>query len=414
MRILLITHYFWPENYRINDLVLGLRDRGHDIEVLTGIPNYPSGTFYESYGLLKRRKDRFGGVPIYRTPGVPRGKGGHLRLLLNFLSFPASAGLLGPIYCRSSYDLIFVYEPSPITTVAPALIMKAIKGSPVVLWIQDLWPESLSATGAITSPPLLKLVELGVRLLYKGCDRILVQSRSFFSAVRRLGVDPKLISYYPNSAENLYQPVEVGKDAPERDLFPAGFCITFAGNIGAAQDFETILVAAEKLKNSKDIHFIILGDGRMRPWVEKEVEKRGLQRSVHLLGRFPAESMPRFFALSDALLVTLKNDPVFALTIPSKVQSYLACGRPVIAALEGEGARIIEESGAGIACPAEDPHCLSEAVLRLYNMSSKKRKKMGEKGRDYFEHNFERELLLDRLEGWMYRLAGGTPVKSES
>ncbi|MCP4372429.1 MAG: glycosyltransferase family 4 protein, partial [Deltaproteobacteria bacterium] len=193
-------------------------------------------------------------------------------------------------------------------------------------------------------------------------------------------------------------------NAPERAMMPEGFCVTFAGNIGAAQDFSTILNASERLKGHKDIHWVIIGDGRKFNWIQKEIIKIGLSKTVHLLGRYPSESMPRFFALSDALLVTLKKEPIFALTIPSKVQSYLACGKPIIAGLDGEGARVVQEAGAGLACPAENPKALAESVLTLYNMSLREREEMGKKGRSYFEKHFEREMLLDRLEGWMKEL----------
>jgi len=180
--------------------------------------------------------------------------------------------------------------------------------------------------------------------------------------------------------------------------------VTFAGNIGAAQDFRTILKAAELLKGYTEINWVIIGDGRMFPWVQSQVIKRGLNDMVHILGRYPAETMPRFFALSDVLLVTLKKEPIFALTIPSKVQSYLACAKPIVAAMDGEGAKVIEEAGAGMACPAENPKALAETVLKFYNMSEADQKEMGNKGREYFEKHFEREMLFDRLEGWMKEL----------
>jgi glycosyltransferase involved in cell wall biosynthesis len=214
-------------------------------------------------------------------------------------------------------------------------------------------------------------------------------------------VNRERILFYPNSAEELYQPIKLNPDAPERLVIPKGFIIMFAGNIGAAQDFATILGAAEKLRSYSDIQWIILGDGRMRLWVESQVRERGLIKNVHLLGRHPVQAMPRYFSLADALLVTLRKEPIFELTIPSKVQSYLACAKPVIAALEGEGARVIGEAGAGLACPAEDPGALSDAVLTMYSMSETEREAMGLRGRDYFEKHFEREMLLDRLENWM-------------
>ncbi|MCJ7538115.1 MAG: glycosyltransferase family 4 protein [Desulfobacterales bacterium] len=404
MNILIVTQYFWPENFRINDLALGLKDRGHKIEVLTGIPNYPGGTLFHGYRFFNRIRDNFNGINIARVPLIPRGIGSRPRLALNFISFAVSANILGPILCKRGFDIIIAYEPSPITVGLPTLVLKLIKSAPVMFWMQDLWPESLSATGAVRSKRILKMVELMVRFIYRGCDRILIQSKAFLDPIKRLGGDPKRVLYFPNTAEKLYKPVTVEKNASERALLPIGFLVTFAGNIGAAQDFDTILTAAEYFKNHKDIKLVILGDGRMFQWVQDQVQMRDLQNTVHLLGRHPAEAMPRYFALSDALLVTLRKDPIFALTIPSYVQSYLACAKPIIAGLEGEGAKIIEESGAGITCSAENPKALSDAILKMYNMSKEDREVMGQKGRSYFEINFEREMLLDRLDGWMKEL----------
>jgi glycosyltransferase involved in cell wall biosynthesis len=193
-------------------------------------------------------------------------------------------------------------------------------------------------------------------------------------------------------------------DATELSEMASGFKVVFGGNIGAAQSFETILAAAEKLKGYPDIQWIVLGDGRMRPWVEERVRSSGLKNTVRLLGSRPAEAMPRYFALADALLVTLRKQEIFSLTVPGKLQSYLACGRPVVAALDGEGARIVQESGAGVTAPAEDADALAESVLKLYRMPPEERERMGVRGRAYFEENFEREKLLDRLEGWMSEL----------
>ena len=175
----------------------------------------------------------------------------------------------------------------------------------------------------------------------------------------------------------------------------------FAGNIGAAQDFPTILAAAEKLKNYRKIHWIILGDGRKRLWVEQKIKKLKLDETVHLMGRRPIESMPCYFAGADALLVTLKSEYIFKLTIPAKIQSYLACGKPVAAALDGEGARVIQESGGGMTAPAGNPEALADIILQLYHMPESDRKKMGLLGRDYFEIHFKRDKLLDRLNAWM-------------
>jgi len=404
MKILVVTQYFWPENFRINDLLLGLKERGHKVKVLTGIPNYPGGRFFKGYKNYRPLFEIYDDIPVFRTPIIPRGNGSRIRLVLNYLSFAFFACLLTPFRRLDAIDLIFVYEPSPITVCLPALLLKKLKSAPVMFWMQDLWPESLSATGAIKSEIILKIVDILVRFIYRRCDRILIQSRAFFEPVKNQGSQSNRILYFPNSAEELYRPVILEKDADERAVMPEGFCVTFAGNIGAAQDFGTILKAAEILKEHTEINCVVIGDGRMFKWVKGQVIKRGLSKTVHLLGRYPAEAMPRFFALSDVLLVTLKKEPIFALTIPSKVQSYLACAKPIIAALDGEGAKVVEEAGAGLNCPAENPEALADAVLKLYNISEADRKGMGKKGISYFEKHFEREMLLDRLEGWMKEL----------
>lgn len=401
MNILVVTQYFWPENFRINDLVRGLLERGHQVTVLTSIPNYPEGNFFQGYGLFKQWRQDYFGAKVYRVPLIPRGKGGAVRLVLNYASFALSASLFAPFFFRKKIDHIFVFAPSPITVAFPALVLQKLKSIPMTIWVQDLWPESLSATGFIKSARLLAVVAWFVRMIYKSCDRILITSKAYASSIEKLGVSLSKIVYFPQSAEELYRPVSSDTETAERKLMPNGFCVMFAGNIGTAQDFPTILAAAEILKSHQDVHWVIVGGGRMKPWVDAEVQKRGLSDTVHLLGRFPLETMPSFFALADVMLVTLKKDPLFALTIPAKIQSYLACGRPIIAALDGEGAAIVEEANAGISCSAENPQALARAVLQMYHESEDNRRTMGLQGRAFYLANFERNILIDRLALWM-------------
>jgi colanic acid biosynthesis glycosyl transferase WcaI len=405
VRVLIVTQYFWPESFRINDLAQGLTTLGHEVTVLTGKPNYPAGRFSDGYGFLGRARESYGAVQVRRVPLIPRGAGGNLRLVLNYASFALFASVLGPSRCSGTFDVILVYEPSPVTVGLPALVMKAVKRAPVMFWVQDLWPESLSATGTVRARWILKAVERLVHLIYTGCERILVQSHAFTESVIALGARPERVLYFPNSAEALYQPVDARGVHPSVQL-PNGFRVMFAGNIGAAQSFETILGAAEALRSNSEIQWLILGDGRLLSWVEQEVVRRGLSGTVHLLGRHPVNSMPGWFAHADALLVTLKADPIFALTIPSKLQSYMACARPIIAALDGEGARVVREAGAGIAVPAEDAEALARAVLEMYKMPPAEREGMGARGREYFLREFERDMLLERLDRWMKELVG--------
>ena len=403
MKILFISQFFWPEDFRINDIALSLKKKGHEVTVLTGIPNYPYGHYYQGYGLFKKRVENFNGIKIFRVPLFPRKKGRWWELIINYLSFMISAALFVPFFCHKKIDIIF-FNQSPFSEGVPAIFLSAFTKAKVIYWAQDLWPRTLSATGNIRSKKILEIIDIFIKFIYKKSDLILVQSRAFIKEIINQGADPDIVSYFPNSAEKLYQPVIVKEDSGKRKIMPRGFCVTFAGNIGAAQDFETILSAAEILKENNHIHWVILGVGRMFTWVQSEVIKRGLEKNVRLLGRHPMETMPEFFALSDALLVILKKEPIFAFTIPGKVQSYLACAKPVIAAMEGEGARIIMESGAGFACPPEDPKSLAMSILKMYELPDVERKKMGLKGKKYFNEHFEFNNLLNRLERWMGEL----------
>lgn len=405
MRILIISQYFWPENFRINDLVEGLLERDHEIVVLTGLPNYPSGRFAPGYSLFGPTRERFGEAEVIRVPLVPRGRGGGVALMINYLSFVISASLVGAWRCRGKYDAVLVYEPSPVTVGIPARIIARLKNAPLLFWVQDLWPESLSATGAVNASWILNSMAHLVRWIYRGCARILVQSEAFVEPIMRLDVPRDRIQYFPNSAEFFYRPLptRVRWDGP---ALPDGFRVMFAGNIGAAQSFETILSAAEILRCHQHIKWVIVGDGRLASWLEVEISRRGLQGCIHLMGRFPVESMPAWFNQADVMLAALRRDPIFSLTIPAKVQSYMACAKPIVAALDGEGARIIKTAGAGIAVPAEDAQALADAVLSLCRLSVSSLEEMGKRGRDYFDAHFERNGLLDRLEGWLLELGG--------
>ena len=398
MKILVVTQYFWPEQFRINDLVKGLIGRGHDVTVLTGCPNYPNGRIFHGYGVFNHA-ETYEGASVVRVPMLPRGSGSGLRLALNYLSFALSASLLGPILCRGHYDAIFVFEVSPITVGIPAVVMKFVKRAPILFWVLDLWPETLSATGAIRSHKILGGVELLVRSIYNRCDKILYSSKGFLGSISGKSKRQAGLEYFPNWIEP-----EMSSSAQSPVRLPHGFKIVFAGNIGVSQDFETILSAAEKVADLSDIQWVILGDGRKVSWVKEEVARRKLSDCFHLLGQFPSDTMPAFFSAADALLVTLLPEPIFALTVPGKVQSYLACGRPILAALDGEGAAVIQEAGAGLAVAAGDAEGLAKAVRRMHAFSADERESMGKSGKIYAKANFERDLLFDRLDEWIKEL----------
>jgi glycosyltransferase involved in cell wall biosynthesis len=396
MQILIVTQYFWPENFRINDLVLELKNRGHKLTILTAKPNYPSG---EIYGEFKKNPENFQeyhGVGIIRVP-ILRRSSGFFRLSLNYLSFLIGALFFGTWRLRKkSFDLIFVYGPSPITVALPAIFLSKIKRIPVVFWVLDLWPESLSAVGAVHSKNILKLVGCLVKMIYKNCTLVLGQSQSFVSRIALYCKDKSKIRYYPSWAEDIFN--SKPSKASEVSTKSNSFNIVFAGNIGESQDMPAILDAAQILKSNKNICWIIIGDGSKYKWLQAEVKRRDLKSQIQILGRYPIERMPSFYAHADALLVTLKKEPVFSLTIPAKLQSYLMAGIPVLGMLDGEGAKLINDANAGISSPASDPRALASSVLQMISKSSFEREEMGRQGREYIKKQFDRNLLISKLE----------------
>lgn len=410
MQLLVVSQYFWPEDFRINELVSELSARGHEITVLTGKPNYPAGEVFPEFAMTPERFSSYAGAKVLRVPMFARGRG-KLRLLLNYVSFALSASIFGAIrVAHTQFDAIFVFEPSPITVGLPAVLLRALRGWPVVFWVLDQWPESLAAVGVVRSERLLNIVGTLVRFIYKRCDLLLSPSHLLIPRIASYCGGGQRIEYFPNWAESTYDEI-ADERAPEVHEADGSFTVMFAGNVGEAQDFPAILDAAERVKDRRDIRWIIVGDGRMAGWVRDEVERRELSDSVLLLGRFPADRMPSFFRHADALLVSLKSDPIFAMTAPGKIQSYLAFGRPVLAMLDGEGAALITDAHAGLAAPAGDSSTLAENVLLMAGLSKEERAAMGSRGIEYARREFSRLGLVTNVEKWLGQLALRSPAE---
>lgn len=404
MRLLVVSQYFWPENFRINDLVAELVRRGHQVTVLTGQPNYPDGKIFQQFRDDPDRFSKYEGAEVVRVPMTPRGQGG-LRLMLNYLTFAVSASVIGLWKLRGrQFDVIFTYQVSPVTVGLPAALMRAVKRAPMALWVLDLWPETLQAVGVVRHPAVLQAVGKLVSFIYKRCDLILAQSKSFIPQIQKLAGNSAGVLYFPSWAEQVFNGTEVAP-AVEIPLILGSFNVMFAGNIGEAQDFPAILAAAERLKSHKNIRWLIVGDGRTAGWVSDEIKRRSLQNCVLMLGRHPLERMPSFFKHANALLVSLKDEPIFSMTIPGKIQSYLAAGIPVVAMLNGEGAEVVKNSKSGLTCAAGDDEGLAAAVLNLSVMMDEQRRVMGENGLDLSGREFHRSTLMDRLEGWLEQLS---------
>ncbi|WP_166268183.1 glycosyltransferase family 4 protein [Marinobacter caseinilyticus] len=397
MKLLVLSQYFWPENFIINDLVRTLVAQGHSVTVVTGKPNYPDGVIYSGYKAGGVEKEYFADTAeVIRIPIWPRGKGGGLNLLLNYLSFIVSGWFLLPWLLRKhDFDAILVFAPSPVTQVIPAFPIKWLKGARLVLWVQDLWPESLEATGFVQNRVMLSLVGAMVRLLYAGCDRLLVQSEAFIKPASFYAKKEK-IHYYPNSIKEFTHEKSQELPSPLVEILESNFCLVFAGNLGTAQALDTIVDAAKALKNETHLKLVLVGSGSRSAWLTEQKITFGLDNLV-LPGRFPPEAMPEIYRRASVLLVSLTDKKVFSQTIPSKVQAYLAAGKPIIACMNGEGARVVKEASAGLATPAEQVGPLLDTIRKMHSLDETVRAAMGAAGREYFRNNFEMEQQAKRL-----------------
>lgn len=389
----MVSQHFWPENFRINELVQALQTTGVVIEVLTGKPNYPRGQIFKGYRAWGCQLENFNGVPVFRIPIVLRSRG-YIQIVINYLSFILSGIIFGVWLLRGRrYDAIFVFATSPILQAIPAIWISWLKKCSIVVWVQDLWPESLSATGYVKNQSTLKMVEFIVKWIYRKSDLLLVQSKAFVPKVKALAGGTPVI-YYPNSFSDKMP--DTPNELPICPEFDCEFPVLFAGNIGIAQSIEVILEAAVLVSDINDMRFMMIGEGSRRSWMIEQVKARGIT-NIDFLGSFPVNAMPYLMAQAKVLLVTLADSEIFRLTVPSKVQAYLAAGRPIVACMNGAGADIIVESKSGIATPAEDANALARSLRLLHNMPESERVQMGANGRQFFEQNFAHEKLVSEL-----------------
>ncbi len=407
MHILIVSQYFWPEEFRINDLASELVLRGHQVTVLTGKPNYPKGFLFPAFKTNPLDFEEYNGVNIVRVPLFPR-KTGAIALVLNYLSFVISACTIGVWKVRKiPFDVIFSPQLSPITAMLPAIFLRALRQRKYAMWVLDLWPETLQALGVIKSPLLLRWIAKLTRFIYHRTDVLYVQSKGFIENVRKHITLPLEIQYLPNWSEAMpdMQDVIPAPQVPE----PAKetFNVMFAGAIGESQDFPAILKAVELLKDVANLRWLIVGDGRVSDWVSVEIKRRKLSNVV-MLGRHPVNTMPSFYKHADAMLVALKPDPIFAMTIPGKIQSYLAAGKPIVAMLDGEGAKVVMDAGAGISVSSGDSSALAEAVRWMMAKDPAELKAMGNAARSYSDAVFNRTALIDRIEYDLIALTQGS------
>ncbi len=398
MDILLLSQWYPPEpEFKVSALAKGLAMRGHRVLVITGFPNYPTGKLYPGYKIrLWRWEQEQGGVRVLRVALYPDHSRSAVKRTLNYGSFAASASLLGPILSGPA-DVMFVYH-APLTVGIPALLISRTRGVPFVFAIHDMWPETLAASGMVGNHLVLDAIGRFALYVYRQAAEIVVVSPGFKRNLIAKGVLAEKIHVIPNWAdENLYHPVEPDPELAASYGLSGKFNIMYAGNLGLAQRLDVVLQAAVLLEDLPDLQFVLIGDGADADRL-REMAQEARLANVRFIDQQPASRMASFYALADVLLAHLKRDPLFEITIPSKVFPYLACARPILMAVAGDAADIVRDAQAGLCCPPEDPVAMADAIRRLYFMPSEARREMGLSGRQTFLAKYSTKVLIDRYE----------------
>lgn len=401
-KILFVCQYFYPETFRGNDIAFHLAEEGHDVHVVTGIPNYPKGKFFQGYGLFKKRHEVINGVRVTRLPLVPRGEDNKIMLMLNFFSF-FIVGWFWMLFHAlwHKYDLVFCQQLSPVMMSSPAVLYKKMRHVPLYTWVLDLWPESLTVAGGINNKYILGFFNLFVKSEYKNSDKILTSSKSFDQSILKYGDYKDKVIYYPQWSDGASNASGLNFALPEKlqELSSNGdFIVMFAGAVGEAHGMECNMQAALKTKEYKNIKWVIVGDGRRLDWVRSFVKENGIEETVITLGRFPSETMPLFFEKADVMLVSLTDSPLFNMYSPAKIASYMASERPIIAALNGEGGEVIKAAECGWNVNAGDSDGLAKLVIALSQTDRQELVVKGEKGKAYYDKFFTKDECLKKLD----------------
>lgn len=401
-KILFVCQYFYPETFRGNDIAFHLAEEGHDVHVVTGIPNYPKGKFFPGYGLFKKRHEVINGVRVTRLPLVPRGEDNKIMLMLNFFSF-FIVGWFWMLFHAlwHKYDLVFCQQLSPVMMSSPAVLYKKMRHVPLYTWVLDLWPESLTAAGGINNKYILGFFNLFVKSEYKNSDKILTSSKSFDQSILKYGDYKDKVIYYPQWSDGASNASGLNFALPEKlkELSSNGdFIVMFAGAVGEAHGMECNMQAALKTKEYKNIKWVIVGDGRRLDWVRSFVKENGIEETVITLGRFPSETMPLFFEKADVMLVSLTDSPLFNMYSPAKIASYMAAERPIIAALNGEGGEVIKAAECGWNVNAGDSDGLAKLVIAISQTDKQELAVKGQKGKAYYDKFFTKDECLKKLD----------------
>lgn len=390
--ILVVSQYFYPETFRINDMCQEWVKRGYKVTVVTGIPNYPMGKTFKGYGLTKKRHEIWNGVEIYRIPLIPRGSSS-IGMILNYLSFMISGIIAGKVK-KIKADYVFSFEVSPMTQVLTGICFAKRLKTPHYLYVQDLWPENVITVTGISNPAVIKPINKMVDYIYKNTDQIFATSPSFVDSIcnRKVKVDRSKVHYWPQYAEEFYHPCE--KELVDEIPADGSFKVIFTGNIGVAQGLQILPKTAELLK-AENVKFVMVGDGRYLEEFNKEVERRNVKDKFIMVPRKPAEEIPRILCACDAAFLSFQDNPLWTKTIPAKLQSYMACGMPVIASAQGETERVIKEAKCGVCCEIGNAEQLSTVIKQMMKSDLNE---MSRNSRLYFESHFDKAMLMDQID----------------
>ena len=401
MNILVFSQLYSPETATITDLCKELSKKGHNITVMTGLPNVPVGKIFKGYGFFSKLREEIDGVDVRRNWLVPRGSGTNLRMVLNYMSFVLFCSL-GLFRLRGkSFDVVLVNQLSPITVALPAILYKFIYRTKLVMWVHDLWPDSVIAAKAMSKNLAYKMIGKIVKFIYSHVDFFLPQSLAMLKTLEDRGISKEIMKFTPNPIDEIFgNPTSSIK---KETLPNKSCCFMFAGALGAAQDLNTIIHATNLAREEVDISILFVGDGRAMSAAKKLTIELGLFEEIKFLGRHPVEEMPKFYAKADFMLVTLLDEPIFAVTVPLKVQTYMSAGKPIICNVKGETARVINEASCGFSVPPEDHHALAKALVTAAKTSDSDRLKMQRSAQNYFKNNYSKKLIIDSVEAVLER-----------
>jgi len=394
--ILVVSQYYYPENFRINDITKEWIKRGYKVTVITGIPNYPSGRFFKGYGFFRKRREIVEGVNIIRIAIIPRFQNPIL-LAINYLSFVLS-GWIWAKFTRLEADIVFNFEVSPMTQALPAIWFAKRKKIPCYLYVTDLWPQSVVFATGLKNKYIINRIQRMVDKIYQRCTNILISSRGFYEPIGSRGINKQKIIYWPQFPEDVYKPHQPhGKKIllPNDELFN----LTFTGNIGYAQGLSVLVETAKILKDSNiHIRINIIGNGRYMSDFLTLINKYNVNDYFNFIGQKPSYEIPIYLSESDAAFISLEKEKVFEFTLPSKIQTYLACGIPIIGSASGELKKLIEESNCGYCSEANNPVELASNINQMLNLSKDDLNRLASNGYRYCKENFDKEVLLKQFD----------------